>query len=81
MVFDESGHIRGGGLWWEWPYKRKTTISNCLIIIFSMFFVYFLFQLTSALKSGTVSNSRFAKAVEKSSESETIPVERSGGGV
>ena len=38
-------------------------------------------QLTSALKSGTVSNSRFAKAVEKSSESETIPVERSGGGV
>lgn len=55
-------------------------ISNCLII-FSMFFVYFLFQLMSALKNGTVSNSRFAKAVEKISESEQIPVERSGGGV
>ena len=35
----------------------------------------------SALKNGTVSNSRFAKAVEKISESEQIPVERSGGGV
>lgn len=35
----------------------------------------------SALKSGNVSNSRFAKAVLKSSELERIPVERSGGGV
>lgn len=40
-------------------------------------------QLMSALKSGTVSNSRFARAVERGSESELekIPVERSGGGV
>ncbi|XP_076089288.1 glycerol-3-phosphate dehydrogenase, mitochondrial-like isoform X1 [Mytilus galloprovincialis] len=38
-------------------------------------------QLMSALKSGNVSNSRFAKAVLKSSELDRIPVERSGGGV
>ncbi|KAK3083034.1 hypothetical protein FSP39_012251 [Pinctada imbricata] len=38
-------------------------------------------QLMSALKSGSVSNSRFARAIDMSSDRDRIPVDRSGGGV
>ena len=58
-----------------------TRARSCMYVTQLLVYVYVYFQLMNALKTGSVTNSRLAKAAELSKDKERISVERSGGGV